>query len=66
MPRMIPAQPRAGANKSEQAVFIAFEGIPDRPDWTVIHSLQLAALELPNLLSIPDMRYFTNVMRSVL
>lgn len=41
MIRMIPAQPRAGANKSEQAVFTAFEGIPNRPDWTVIHSLQL-------------------------
>jgi hypothetical protein len=38
---MIPAQPRAGANKSEQAVFTSFEGIPNRPDWTVIHSLQL-------------------------
>lgn len=41
MPKMIPAQPRAGANKSEQAVFTAFEGIPRRPDWIVIHSLQL-------------------------
>lgn len=38
---MIPAQPRAGANKSEQAVFTSFEGISNRPDWTVIHSLQL-------------------------
>lgn len=41
MTKMIPAQPRAGANKSEQAVFRAFEGIMDRPDWKVIHSLEL-------------------------
>jgi hypothetical protein len=41
MTKMIPAQPRAEANKSERSVFTAFEGIPDRPDWTVIHSLQL-------------------------
>lgn len=41
MTTMIPAQPRAGANNSEKAVFMALEGIMDRPDWTVIHSLQL-------------------------
>ena len=41
MTRMIPAQPRADANKSEKSVFSAFEGIPDRPGWIVIHSLQL-------------------------
>jgi Nuclease-related domain/AAA domain/UvrD-like helicase C-terminal domain len=38
---MIPAQPRAGANKSELAVFSALEAITDRPDWVVIHSLTL-------------------------
>jgi hypothetical protein len=38
---MIPAQPRSGANKSELALFTAFEGITDRPDWVVIHSLTL-------------------------
>jgi hypothetical protein len=48
MVQMIPAQPRADANKSEQSVFTSFEGITDRPDWTVIHSLQLT----DNLFSI--------------
>jgi hypothetical protein len=46
--RMIPGQPRAGANKSEQALFQALEGIPDRPNWAVIHSLSLT----DNLFSI--------------
>lgn len=41
MVQMIPAQPRSGANKSELAVFNAFEAIIDRPDWVVIHSLML-------------------------
>lgn len=41
MTKMIPAHPRAGANKSENALFSALEGILDRPDWTVIHSLSL-------------------------
>lgn len=39
---MIPAYPRAGANKSETAIFSALEGILDRPDWMVIHSLSMA------------------------
>ncbi|WP_286721467.1 nuclease-related domain-containing DEAD/DEAH box helicase [Microbacterium sp. UBA1612] len=42
MPRMIPARARDGANRSEKQVFTAFEGALDRPDWVVIHSLQLA------------------------
>jgi hypothetical protein len=41
MVQMIPAEPRAGANKSEIAIFDAFEAIVDRPDWIVIHSLAL-------------------------
>lgn len=41
MAKMIPVEPRQGSNSSEQAVFSALEGIPDRPDWVVIHSLQL-------------------------
>lgn len=45
---MIPSQPRAGANKSEQVLFQALEGIPNRPNWTVIHSLSLT----DNLFSI--------------
>jgi hypothetical protein len=36
---MIPSAPRAGANKSEIALFSAFEAIVDKPDWVVIHSL---------------------------
>jgi hypothetical protein len=39
--RMIPGQPRAGANKSEVAIFNVLEGVRDRPDWVVIHSLTL-------------------------
>jgi superfamily I DNA/RNA helicase len=39
--KMIPDQPRAGANASEKKIFSALEGIMDRPDWTVIHSLSL-------------------------
>jgi hypothetical protein len=39
--KMIPSQPRAGANKSELAIFRALEGVLDRPDWVVIHSLTL-------------------------
>lgn len=42
MVRMIPPYPRDGANASERAVFEAFDGIVDRPDWVVIHSLSLA------------------------
>lgn len=45
---MIPGQPRAGANKSEQALFQALEGIPNRTNWTAIHSLSLT----DNLFSI--------------
>ena len=41
MVRMIPPYPRAGANKSEKAIFTALEGILDRPDWVVIHSLSI-------------------------
>ena len=41
MVTMIPAAPREGANKSEKAVFRAFEGILERPDWVVFHSLDL-------------------------
>src|SRR6478735_5964461 len=41
MPRMIPLEPRGGANRSERALFQAFEGIMDRPDWVVIHGMTL-------------------------
>lgn len=42
MVTMIPPGAKPGTNRSEREVFTAFEGIPDRPDWIVIHSLQLA------------------------
>lgn len=42
MVRMIPPYPRSGANHSEKAIFTALEGIVDRPDWVVIHSLTIA------------------------
>ena len=42
MVTMIPPYPRAGANRSEQSIFSALEGILDRPEWIVIHSLDLA------------------------
>ena len=42
MVSMIPPGAKPGTNRSEREVFTAFEGIPDRPDWIVIHSLQLA------------------------
>jgi len=42
MPTMIPPYPRANANRSEKAIFTTLEGIMDRPDWVVIHSLELA------------------------
>jgi hypothetical protein len=38
---MIPPEPGAKANRSERALFTAFEGILDRPDWVVIHSLAI-------------------------
>ncbi|MBB5633303.1 hypothetical protein BKA04_001526 [Cryobacterium mesophilum] len=41
MPRMIPPEPRPGANRSERDLFRSFEGILDRPDWVVIHSLAI-------------------------
>lgn len=41
MVKMVPARPRSGANNSERAIFTALEGIQDRPDWSVIHSLSL-------------------------
>lgn len=39
---MIPPYPRANPNRSEKTLFTALEGIMDRPDWVVIHSLELA------------------------
>ncbi|MFT3942235.1 MAG: NERD domain-containing protein [Ancrocorticia sp.] len=39
MPRMIPSVYRAGANRSERRLYSALEGIMDRPDWIVFHSL---------------------------
>jgi len=42
MVRMIPPTPRAGANRSEQALFAALAGIPNKPDWIVLHSTLLA------------------------
>lgn len=36
---MIPSEARPGANRSERAIFDAFSGLLDRPDWVVIHSL---------------------------
>lgn len=41
MVRMIPPEPRGKPNRSERALFSAFEGILDRPDWVVIHSLAI-------------------------
>ncbi|MCC6270438.1 MAG: NERD domain-containing protein [Microbacteriaceae bacterium] len=41
MVRMIPPEPAAKTNRSERALFSAFEGILDRPDWVVIHSLAI-------------------------
>jgi hypothetical protein len=41
MTRMVPARPRQDANTSEQATFMAIEGIADRPNWVAIHSLSL-------------------------
>lgn len=38
---MIPAAPRKGANRAEQTVFSALEGIVDKPDWVVLHSVDL-------------------------
>src|SRR5690554_3051627 len=42
MVRMVPSYPRDGANSSERTIFSALEGIVDRPDWVVIHSLSIA------------------------
>lgn len=39
MPRMIPSVYRSGANWSERRLYGALEGIMDRPDWIVFHSL---------------------------
>lgn len=39
MPRMIPAVARFGANTSERRLFMAFEGIMNRRDWVVFHTL---------------------------
>lgn len=36
---MIPAVARSGANWSERRLYQAFEGMLDRPDWLVFHSL---------------------------
>ena len=41
MPRVIPGTSRSGANSSERRVYNAFEGIMDRPDWIVFHSLPI-------------------------
>lgn len=41
MVRMIPQVARFGANSSERRLFNAFEGVPDRPDWIVFHSLAI-------------------------
>ncbi len=41
MARMIPARPHAGANASENIMFMAIEGIASRPNWVAIHSLSL-------------------------
>jgi hypothetical protein len=38
---MIPPEPGAKANRSERALFTAFEGILERSDWVVIHSLAI-------------------------
>ena len=57
---MIPPEPGAKANRSERALFRAFEGILDRPDWVVIHSLAIgqhrAGLsgEIDFLVLVPD------------
>lgn len=42
MVTMIPPGAKPGTNRSEREIFTAFEGIPDRPDWKVLHSLNLA------------------------
>lgn len=42
MVRMIPPTPRTGANSSERKVFGALEGMVERDDWVVIHSLEIA------------------------
>lgn len=39
MPHMIPANYRNSTNNSERRIFNALEGILDRPDWLVFHSL---------------------------
>lgn len=41
MPRMIPPEPHAKANRSERDLFRAFESVADRDDWVVIHSLAI-------------------------
>jgi hypothetical protein len=41
MTKMIPARIRQGANPSEQSLFMAIEGIANRPNWVAIHSLSL-------------------------
>jgi hypothetical protein len=38
---MIPPEPGPKANRSERALFTAFEGILDRPEWVVVHSLAI-------------------------
>lgn len=39
MPRMVPAVARFGANSSERRLYTALEGIMERPEWVVFHSL---------------------------
>lgn len=42
MVRMIPPTPREGANSSEKKIFTALEGMVDREDWVVIHSIRIS------------------------
>lgn len=41
MVTMVPANPKESTNFSENAVFRALEGITDRPDWVVLHSIEV-------------------------
>jgi len=42
MVRMIPADYKKSTNFGEKKVFNALQGVNDRPDWIVLHSLKLA------------------------
>jgi hypothetical protein len=41
MSKMLPARPGQSANASEKSLFMAIEGIINRPTWVTIHSLSL-------------------------